>query len=87
MKEFWVIVSENNEASWGLIAKCGELARERGLLLRAYRVPSGGPEHTEAVRKTLEAMYYRSGPEGRHGIAASLLPSRVFEPVGRDRFL
>ena len=63
MKEFWVIVSENNEASWGLIAKCGELARERGLLLRAYRVPSGGPEHTEAVRKTLEAMYYRSGPE------------------------
>lgn len=40
MKEFWVIVSENNEASWGLIAKCGELARERGLLLRAYRVPS-----------------------------------------------
>ena len=58
-----VIVSENNEASWGLIAKCGELARERGLLLRAYRVPSGGPEHTEAVRKTLEAMYYRSGPE------------------------
>lgn len=63
MKEFWVIVSENNEASWGLIAKCGELARERGLPLRAYRVPSGGPEHTESVRKTLEAMYYQSRPE------------------------
>lgn len=63
MRAFWVIISENNDSSRGLIAKCRELARERGQMLCAYCVTATGPEHEEAVRRMLEKMYYESLPE------------------------